>query len=166
MGAIGLMGSTASLLVLLNHVPPSASLIGYSVTRRAMLDIASWVFLPSLVATLISGLLAIAINRAFHNAGWAWVKAASGILIFVGGFHALSPIQEEAQQSENALPAQPSQSESPAPLDGERGTLWILLAVSTANVALGIWRPRLVRAPSRTQSRRIADSDRSALARK
>jgi hypothetical protein len=32
-------------------------------------------------------------------------------------------------------------------LQGERGTLWVLLAVSTANVALGIWRPRLLRIP-------------------
>lgn len=28
--------------------------------------------------TLIAGLLAIAVNRAYHNAGWAWVKLAAG----------------------------------------------------------------------------------------
>jgi hypothetical protein len=32
-------------------------------------------------------------------------------------------------------------------LEGERGTLWVLLAVATANVALGIWRPRILRIP-------------------
>jgi hypothetical protein len=45
--------------------------------RGAMAEIVAWIFLPSLVATLIAGLLAIAVNRAFHDAGWAWVKAAS-----------------------------------------------------------------------------------------
>ena len=28
---------------------------------------------------------------------------------------------------------------------GEQSALWVLLAVSTANVVLGVWRPRLTR---------------------
>jgi hypothetical protein len=31
--------------------------------------VATWVLVPSLAMTLIAGLLAIAANRAFHNAG-------------------------------------------------------------------------------------------------
>jgi hypothetical protein len=30
-------------------------------------------------------------------------------------------------------------------LGAEKMTIWILLAVATANVVLGVWRPRLVR---------------------
>jgi hypothetical protein len=146
-GAIGLMGSTASLIVILVSVPPSNSPAGYALVRGTMAEIAAWLFLPSLAATLIAGLLAIAVNRAFHNAGWAWVKAASGILIFAGAFHALSPIQEEARRSANML-GQSSSIEDQAPIEGEQATLWVLLAVSAANVALGIWRPRIVRMPS------------------
>jgi hypothetical protein len=147
------MGSMACLLVLLNLPPNPASLAGYASMRGAMAQIIAWIFLPSLVATLIAGLLAIAVNRAFHDAGWAWVKAATGILIFAGGFHAMSPIQEEAQRSAHALAGQLDGTKSPAPVEGEQGTLWVLLAVSAANVALGVWRPRVVRVPSGRTSR-------------
>ncbi len=148
MGAIGLMGSMASLLVLMRFQPPPSSLAGYALIRGAMAEIATWIFFPSLGLTLIAGLLAIAINRAYQNAGWAWAKLATGILIFEGGLvDALGPIQEEAKRSAAALAG----TLDPATLSGsygaERSTLWVLLAVATANVVLGIWRPRLTRIP-------------------
>jgi hypothetical protein len=148
------MGSTASLLVLMNLAPAPTGLAGYASLRAAMAQIVAWIFLPSLLATLIAGLLAIAVNRAFHEAGWAWVKAASGIVMFTGGLHAISPIQEEAQLSARTLTEQPDGVASLAPIAGEQGTLWVLLAVSAANVALGVWRPRLIRTPARTASPR------------
>lgn len=149
MGAIGLMGAIACLLVLLSLTPPPRSLAGYAQMRGAMAEIGRWIFLPSFVLTLIPGLLAIAVNRAFHNAGWAWVKAASGILIFMGGLHALLPIQEEAEQSAAALAGEVDPATITGPDVEERVTLWVLLVVSTANVALGIWRPRLTRVGAR-----------------
>jgi hypothetical protein len=66
----------------------------------------------------------------------------------------MSPIQEEDQRSARALAGQVDGAESPVPVEGEQGTLWVLLAVSAANVALGVWRPRVVRVPSGTTSRR------------
>ena len=47
--------------------------------------VATWIFLPALALTLLSGLLAMALNRAYLNAGWAWVKLATGVLMFEGG---------------------------------------------------------------------------------
>jgi hypothetical protein len=147
MGAIGLMGAVASLLVLMSFAPPSTtSLAGYALMRGAMAEIVTWIFFPSLALTLIAGLLAIAANRAFHNAGWAWVKLATGVLIFEGGLvYILSPMQDEAKRSASALAGRLD----PATLAGsdraEWGTLWVLLAVMTANVVLGVWRPRLTR---------------------
>ncbi len=144
------MGAIASLLVLMSYAPPPTSLAGYALMRRAMAEIATWIFFPSFALTLVAGLMAIAVNRAYHDAGWAWVKAATGILIFAGGLHALSPIQEEARRSASALAGQldpATITESPG---AERGTLWVLLAVSTANVVLGIWRPRLTRIRARS----------------
>jgi hypothetical protein len=144
MGAIGLMGSLASLLVLESLTPPPSSLAGYALMRGAMAAIATWVFVPSLVLTLTPGLMAIGVTPAFHNASWAWIKAASGILIFAGGLHALAPIQDEARLSAEAIAGQLD----PAILgasEGEAATMWVLLAVSTANVVLGVWRQRIVR---------------------
>ena len=154
MGAIGFMGALACLVVLAWLAPPPASLAGYALIRGAMAQIAAWIVFPSLVLTLIPGLLAIAVTPAFHEAGWAWIKAATGILIFAGGLHALAPIQEEAQLSAQALAG----GLGPATLSGisagEISTLCVLLAVSTANVVLGVWRPRLGRSTGRAAAAR------------
>ncbi len=145
MGAIGFMGSIACLLVLENLASPPSSLAAYALVRREMAAIATCVYLPSFVLTLVPGLLAIAFNPAFHNAGWAWIKAATGILIFAGGLHALAPIQDEARRSAEALAGGLHALPIAGDLAGEVGTLWLLLVVSTANVVLGIWRQRIIR---------------------
>ncbi|SFK87644.1 hypothetical protein SAMN05444581_1376 [Methylocapsa palsarum] len=145
MGAVGFMGSLAALLVLENLAPPPSSLVGYALTRGAMAAIATWVFLPSFVLTLIPGLLAIAATPAFHNSGWAWIKAATGILIFAGGLHALAPIQDEARLSAEAVAGRLDPATLAGASEGEAATMWVLLAVSTANIVLGVWRPRIIR---------------------
>jgi hypothetical protein len=149
LGAIGLMGAAASMLVLLSLAPaPANSLAGYAHIRDALGAIARWLFLPSMTLTLIAGLLAIAANRSFHNAGWAWVKAATGILIFEAGFVGVQgPMTQEAARSASALAGQFDPAMLAASVVAERNTLWVLLGVATANVVFGIWRPRLTRLP-------------------
>ena len=159
MGAAGLMGALASLLVLASLAPPPSSLASYALIRGAMATIANWVVFPSFALTLVPGLLAIAVNRAFHNAGWAWIKAATGILVFMAGLHVIAPIQDEARFSAEALAGR----RDPATLDGappgETATIWVLLVVSTANVALGVWRPRIVRSTASRPRRRRERSE-------
>ncbi len=77
MGAIGMMGAMACLVVLLIYAPAPSELPQYALIRGAMGGIATWVFLPSLAMTLIAGLLSLALTPAFHNAGWALVKLAT-----------------------------------------------------------------------------------------
>jgi hypothetical protein len=144
MGAIGLMGSMACLLVLLSFIPPPTSLSEYALMRGAMGGIATWIFLPSLGLTLIAGLLAIAVNRGYHSAGWAWAKLLSGVLVFEWGFAAIQgPMQQEAELSARALAHEGDPATLGISLGAEWNSLWVLLAVATANVILGIWRPRL-----------------------
>lgn len=139
------MGSLACLLVLEHLAPPPSSLPSYVLISGAMGMIVNWVFFPSFFLTLVPGLLALAATPAFHNAGWAWIKAASGILIFAGSLHALAPIQDEARLSAKASAGHLD----PAMLEGASGgtaaTMWILLAIGTANIVLGIWRQRIFR---------------------
>jgi len=145
-GAIGLMGSMASLLVLLSLAPPPGALAEYALIRGAMGSIATWIFFPSLGLTLIAGLIALGYSKAYHNAGWAWAKAISGILVFESGFVGiLGPMQREAERSAEALAGKIEASSLAASLSAERNTLLILLAVATANVIFGIWRPRLTK---------------------
>ena len=146
MGAIGLMGAMACLVVILNitPAPTQETLAQYALLRGAMGDIAKWLFLPSLALTLLSGLFAIAITRAFHNAGWAWVKLATGVVMFEWGFVGVQgPMQQEAELSASALRDGGSLADLGVSLGAEAVSLWVLLGVATLNVVLGIWRPRL-----------------------
>lgn len=147
-GAIGLMGAMACLIVLLGFAPKPTSISEYALMSGAMSSIATWIFLPSLALTLIAGLLAIAVNRAYHSAGWAWAKLATGVLIFEWGFTAiLGPVQQEAELSGRALTGDVDPATLATSLSAERNSLWVLLAVATANVVLGVWRPRLTSLP-------------------
>lgn len=144
-GAIGLMGGMACLLVLLSFASTPTSLPGYALMRGAMSGIALYIFLPSLALTLVAGLLAMAMNRGYHNAGWAWAKLATGILVFEWGFTAvLGGMQQEADLSLRALAGEVNSAELAAALDAERNSLWVLLAIGAINIILAIWRPRLV----------------------
>jgi hypothetical protein len=148
MGAIGLMGAMACLLVLSNFLPSPTSLPEYALMRAAMGGIAAWIFLPSLALTLIAGLLAMAVNRAYHSAGWALTKLLSGVLVFEWGFAAVQgPMQQEAELSARALANEIDPVTLAASVDAEWKSLSVMLAVATVNVILGIWRPRLTRLP-------------------
>jgi hypothetical protein len=148
------MGSIASLLVLMSFSP--TSLANYALVRGAMAEIATWVFFPSFALTLVAGMLAIAVNRAFHDAGWAWVKLATGILVFAGCFQVLGSMQDEATRSMVALAGKLDPERVTAPF-GEQSALWVLLAVSTANVVLGVWRPRLMQIADTRNTQRQSD---------
>ena len=142
------MGAMACLLMLLSFLPAPSSLSEYAVMRGAMGSIATWIFLPSLALTLVAGLLAIAVNRSFHSAGWAWAKLLSGVLVFEWGFAAiLGPMQQEAELSARALIHEVDPASLAASFGAERNSLWVMLALATANVILGVWRPRLTRLP-------------------
>jgi hypothetical protein len=146
MGAIGMMGSMASLIALMMAAPPPSSLAGYALIHGAMSDIATWIFFPSLALTLIPGMLAIAVNRAFHNAGWAWAKLATGVLIFEGGLvYVEGPIREEATRSAEALAGRLNPATLTGSYGAEQSSMWALLLVATANVVLGVWRPKLTK---------------------
>ncbi len=143
-GAIGFMGAMACLLAFLAFAPEPASLAEYAAMRRAIAGVGTWVYLPSLMLTLIAGLLSIAATPAFHNAGWAWIKLLTGILVFEWGFVAVQGgIEREAGWSARVLANQADAALLGATLAAERNSLWILLAVSAVNIVLGIWRPKL-----------------------
>lgn len=149
MGAIGMMGAMACLVVLLGLIPqPSVSLAHYAEMRAAMGAIVRYVFFPSLGLTLIAGLFAIAINRALHSAGWALAKLASGILVFEWGFAAVQgPMQEAAEEAARAVAGQIDPATLAPNFGSEQGAIWVMLGVATVNVILGVWRPKFTNLP-------------------
>ncbi|MBI1187782.1 MAG: DUF2269 family protein [Alphaproteobacteria bacterium] len=143
-GAAGLMGGAAAIVAML---APASVGADPAPILDAIAKIAAWVIGPSMVVTIVSGLLAMAANAAFQDVAWVWVKAATGVLILQAGLHVLGPIQEAAKRLANAPADGPAALDPTHLLEAEINTLWVLLAVSAANIALGVWRPRFPKYP-------------------
>lgn len=147
MAAIGLLGSIVCLLVIQAILPPTSpdTLVSYAETRKAMAAIARYVFLPSLALTLVTGLMSIALNRAYKTSGWALTKLATGILMFEGGLIGVEgPMRNEAERAREALTGTSELSALAANPSGEAIALWVMFVVATLNVALGVWRPNRI----------------------
>lgn len=142
------MGGFAALVVVLVLAPASIGTPAYAPIVVAMAKVGAWIIGPSVLLTVASGVLSLAFTPAFQSAGWVWVKAATGIAIFEGSALFLGPIQAEARRVSSA----PIDGLDPAAaqrlFDSAASSLWVLLAVCVANVALGVWRPRLVKRPA------------------
>jgi hypothetical protein len=136
--AIGVGGGLAACLTL-NLTASRASAADYAATRQAIAVIARFVLVPSLAAVLLTGLLAIAATRGFHDAGWAWVKALLGLSVFEATLVTVGATRDQAELAVAA--ADPDLLASL--LHSERNTLVLLIALSVANVVLAVWRPRL-----------------------
>jgi uncharacterized membrane protein len=145
--AAGLTGAIAALAVVVILAPASVGAAGYVQIMRVMAKIAAWLVGPSMVLTVITGLLAMAATPAFYDAGWVWAKAATGVVLLEGSLRVLGPLQDEAKRAGTALAGGPNPAEVTHLLNAEGATLWLLLAVSVANIALGVWRPRFLRVP-------------------
>jgi hypothetical protein len=144
-GGIGLAGSLAACIVLV-ATAPTDSLVGYAAVRQGIAAISQWLLVPSLAIVLVSGLLAIAANRAYHDAGWAWIKALLGIVMFEGTLVTISAsARRAAELSALAATGEGDPVQLAEVLRTEWGSLWLILALSVANVALAVWRPQILR---------------------
>ncbi|MFO0635353.1 MAG: hypothetical protein U0168_21100 [Nannocystaceae bacterium] len=72
--------------------------------------------MPSLLVVLVSGLCAIAVHHPFHNAGWAWLKAATTLLVLEGTLVAVQgPAQGRRRSPRGSLPgSRPTPRSSPS----------------------------------------------------
>ena len=146
LSAIGLAGGLSAYMLALSAAPDISSVAEYSALRSSLANISTWLIVPSMVIVLASGLLSMAVHRPFHNALWAWTKAASGILIFEETLRAIdAPSQAAAKASARTLSGEIDVSALPSLIHDEWASWWVILALSAANIALAIWRPRFVK---------------------
>ena len=145
LGAIGVLGSFAACMVLI-ATSPTRPLVAYAAVRQGIVAITHWMLVPSLGVVLVTGLLAIAVNPAYHNAGWAWVKALLGITMFEGTLTVVGAgARRAAELSALAASGQDNSAELAGVLHAEWRGLWLLFTLSVINVALAVWRPRFGR---------------------
>jgi hypothetical protein len=117
--------------------PSSAD--AFMVARQVFDAIARYLLIPSMAVVVVSGLLALAATRAYLDAGWAWLKTVLGLSVFEA---TLVVVGAERKQAE-FLAAAGDPAALEVLLRAERHTLWLLVALSVANVVLAVWRPRL-----------------------
>jgi hypothetical protein len=148
LGAIGVVGGLAACLVLV-ATAPTDPVVAYAATRQNIANLVRWLLVPSLALVIVSGLLSIAINETYKNAGWAWIKALLGISMFEGTLLTVAAsARKAAELSEKAVSGAGEPALLEQVLRTEWGGLWVLLAVAVANIVLAIWRPRFLRRQS------------------
>ncbi|WP_169738506.1 DUF2269 family protein [Afifella pfennigii] len=147
LASCGLIGGLASYMILLVFAPQDTP-VAYADLRQSIAAISDYVLVPSLALALVSGLLSMAVHRPYQDKGWALVKLALGILMFkgvltiVGGKAAYA-----ASVSRRLAEGEPVADVLQAAIGHEWATLWVIMALSVANVVLGVWRPKLSRRP-------------------
>ena len=106
-------------------------------------EVASLVLMPSLLISLLFGLASMAVVPGFHGAPWAWGKLVTTVLMLEGSLLGIqSPIKREAELAVAALTNGELVGELAQKLAAEQWSLILIGLVATANVALGVWRPR------------------------
>ncbi len=158
LGAIGLLGAMLSLLVILFSLPaPETDPRGFLRSTDIADSIARVILLPSLGVTLVSGLLAIGANPAFHSAGWAWFKLATGVLMFEGGLVTVQgPVQRAAALTREAVALGGDLTLLSGVYGSARASIIVLVGVAVVNVVLGVWRPKFGR-PSASRSTEVLE---------
>ena len=152
LAAVGMMGSLAACVVLI-MTATTDSPARFAAIRHAIAMVHQYLYVPSLALALISGLLAIAATRAYQDAGWAWIKALTGVSMFEGSLLTIvGPAKKAAVLAEQALSGSGDPSALAHLLHTEWSGTWVMLALATANVVLGVWRPRLARRARQAQT--------------
>lgn len=145
-GSIGLAGGLAAFMMVLAAGPPHTELAEYAALRHSLAALSKWLILPSMLVTLTSGLLAIAVHFPFQDKGWVWLKALLGLLVFEASLASIDgPAQRAAAWSAAAVSGEIEAAALADLIDDKWGAWWMLLAIFAANVVLGVWRPRLMR---------------------
>lgn len=141
----GLLGALLGYFIVLVHAPQDTPR-AYADARQIISLLCSYLLVPSLGVALVSGLLAMAAHPPFFDTRWAWLKAILGLSTFEA---TLAIVQAKAA-------AATIESAKVAAGGGEPGALaevlaneWLSLglvtALSLAQIAIGVWRPRLAR---------------------
>ncbi len=148
-GSVGIMGALLAQLLLAQRAeglsPPEFALM-----REQIQVISDWILVPSLGLVLFTGLLALGFHPPFHNAGWAWIKLATTILVLEATLVAVNgPAQKATALSARLAAGEASlEPELAEVLRHEQGGIYMMLFLSVLNIALAVWRPRFRRRPA------------------
>ena len=141
----GLIGALLGHMLLLWRAP-QATAEDYAMLREMISLIARFILVPSLGISLVTGLLAMLVHRQYQQKRWAWAKALLGLSMFEATLAvtqskavAAAELSARISKGDNVLEAQRLLAEA---IHSEWNVLYAIIALSLAQTALGIWRPR------------------------
>jgi len=141
--ACGLVGAFLAYLIVLAFAPQGTPL-AYAQMRQTVGAISNWLLLPSMAVALISGLLAMMVHKPFAELRWVWAKAVLGLSLFEATLAIIgSKATSAAEEAERIVRGESDAAALASIVANEWPTLYVLLALSAAQIALGVWRPRL-----------------------
>ena len=145
---IGLTGGLAGYMMILYAGPGFDSMEAYAALRQSLAFLSKWLLLPSMIVTVVSGLLSLAVHHPFQNAAWVWLKALLSLPIFEATLASIDTKARDAARLASEAAEGLGDTVLLEQLAAREWTAyWTILALCLANVALGIWRPRLYRRP-------------------
>jgi hypothetical protein len=147
LASCGLIGGLAAYMIVLLWAP-QATPDQYADIRQTIAALSDYVLIPSLGVALVTGLVAMMVQRAFQDMRWVWVKAVLGLAMFEA---TLAVIQSKAayaaQVSRQIADGAETQEALTAALNAALSSEWTsliaIMALSVAQVVLGVWRPAL-----------------------
>ena len=141
----GLIGALLGYMIVLVYAPQD-TVSTYADTRKTISALCNYLLLPSLGIALVTGLLSMAAHQPFQDKRWAWVKAVLGLSMFEATLAVVgSKADYAAAVSAKIASGEADTGVLRTALAGEWYTLGALMALSIANIVLGVWRPRLAR---------------------
>ncbi len=143
LGAIGMAGGIAAMMLMMNAAPEPAASADYLAVRVAVYDVSRTLILPSMALVFLSGLLSMAAYFPFQNALWVWLKLGAGFLIFESMLATIDAPARKAVDAVNAAMAGDiASADLPTRIQDAWGAWWALLTLAALNVVLAVWRPR------------------------
>jgi hypothetical protein len=145
LASCGLIGAILGYAVVLLYAPQETSR-SYAEARQTISLLCDYVLLPSLAVAIVSGLLVMAAHRPFFDTRWAWLKALLGLILFEATLAVIQSKATSAADLAAKIAAGKVQAGALAEvIASERTSLIAILLLSIAQIALGIWRPRLAK---------------------
>ena len=145
LAACGLIGALLGYAIILLYAPQETPR-AYADARQTITAFCDYLLLPSLALALISGLLGMVAHRPFLETRWAWLKALLGLSMFEATFAIVqSKATTAAAESAKIAAGEAAPGALAYVVTYEGWSIAAIMALSLAQIALGIWRPRLAR---------------------
>lgn len=143
--ACGMIGALLAYALVLTYAPQDSAQ-SYADLRTTIAALCNYMLLPSMAVALITGLLAMVAHKPFLDQRWVWLKVLLGLSVFEGTLGVVGSKAGAAVGLSAKIAAGEPLAEALAQTIAHEWTaLTVILTLTLANIALGVWRPRLVR---------------------